>query len=168
MNGRRAVTIAPARFLAPASGHPEPPETGEANAGLDVNVVFTSTDATIVALQRASALASRLSARIILVVTQIVPFPLPLESPPVQAEFNESRLRAIAGAGGIETIVRAYVCRDWMETLLTVLNSHSLVIVGSRKRWWPTAEARLARNLRRAGHEVILTEIQEASRRPAP
>jgi hypothetical protein len=148
----------------PAVGFPSPPESGEANAGIHVNVVFTSADATIAALHRASALASRLSARIILVVTQIVPFPLPLETPPVPADFNESRLRGIASQGGIETIVRAYVCRDRLQTLLTVLHAHSLVIVGSRKSWWPTAEARLARQLRHAGHEVILTEIEDSRR----
>jgi hypothetical protein len=45
-----------------------------------------------------------------------------------------------------------------METLAAVLEPHSLIVLGARKRWWPTQEKRLARKLRRAGHEVILEE----------
>jgi hypothetical protein len=41
-----------------------------------------------------------------------------------------------------------------------VLSPRSLVIVGGRKRRWPTAEERLARQLRRNGHEVIFTETE--------
>jgi hypothetical protein len=32
-----------------------------------------------------------------------------------------------------------------------------MVIVGSRKRWWPTREKKLAAALRRDGHRVILS-----------
>ena len=53
-----------------------------------------------------------------------------------------------------------YLCRDRVETLTAVLSPHSLVVIGGRKRWWPTAEKRLARKLRRAGHEVIFTETE--------
>ena len=165
MSGLTPEAVALSRGFVPASGHPERPEERQTHSSFEINVVFTSNDATMAALQRASALASRLSARIILVVTHIVPCPLPLENPPVPCGFNEGRLCAIAGEAGIETIIRPYVCRDRLQTLLAVLNSHSLVIVGGRKRWWPTSEARLAKSLRRSGHEVILTEIQDHSRR---
>ena len=164
MEGRNVV-IAFKRVLSPAGGHAERPETGQANVRLDVGVVFTSTDATIAALKRATALATRLSARIILVVPQIVPYPLPLNSPPVLIDFNERRFRAIARESPVETIVRVYLCRDRLETLVMALKPRSLVVVGGRKRWWPTAEERLARKLRHAGHEVIFTETEQTRRR---
>jgi hypothetical protein len=134
---------------------------------LDVAVVFTSADATIAALKKAGALASSLSARILLLVPQIVPYPLPLESPPVLIDFSERRFRMIAIESPVETIVRVFLCRDRLETLSMVLKPHSLVVVGGRRRWWPTSEERLAKRLRRAGHEVILAET-ELTRRRAP
>jgi hypothetical protein len=52
------------------------------------------------------------------------------------------------------------LCRDRLETLKSVLNPRSLVVMSGRKRWWPTAEKSLAKTLRRAGHEVIFTEAE--------
>ncbi len=127
---------------------------------LNMAVVFTSTAATVAALKKAGALAESLSARITLVVPQIVPFPLPLESPPVLLEFSERRFRQIAEDSPVETTVQIYLCRDRNETLRAVLAPRSLVVVGGRRRWWHTAEQRLARQLRRAGHEVIFTETE--------
>jgi hypothetical protein len=103
-------------------------------------------------------LASSLGGRITLIVPQIVPYPLPLTSPPVLVDFNERRLRVLASGCPVETRVSIYLCRDPLETLKSVLKPHSLVVVGSRKRWWPTAEKRLATKLRKAGHEVMVTE----------
>jgi hypothetical protein len=93
-------------------------------------------------------------------VPQPVPYPLPLESPPVLLDWNERRFRVIASESPVETTVRIYLCRDRLETLASVLNSGSIVVLGARKKWWPTAEARLARSLRKAGHEVIVAELE--------
>jgi len=66
--------------------------------------------------------------------------------------------RVIASNCRVETRVSIYLCRDPLETLRSVLKPHSLVVVGSRKRWWPTAEERLAKKLRHFGHQVVVTE----------
>jgi len=55
--------------------------------------------------------------------------------------------------------VQLYLCRDDMDTLNKILKPHSLVVVGGRTRFWPTQAQRLARRLRKSGHEVILTEV---------
>ncbi|MCC6364968.1 MAG: hypothetical protein IT165_15735 [Bryobacterales bacterium] len=34
------------------------------------------------------------------------------------------------------------------------------VVIGGRRRLWPREESRLARQLRRAGHSAILTEME--------
>ena len=148
------------RVLAPLPGHPSPPAIEETESRLNVAVVFTSVEATLAALRRAGALANRLSGRITLLVPQVVPYPLPLTSPPVLLDWNEKRFHVIASGSPAETTVLIYLCRDRLETLTTVLSPRSLVVVGGRKRWWPTAEKRLARKLRRAGHEVIFTETE--------
>jgi hypothetical protein len=152
------MALALERMIAPVTGVPARPFAEETDSKLDISVVFTSVDATLRALKEAGDLASRLGGRITLIVPQIVPYPLPLASPPVLVDFNERRLRVIASNCRVETRVSIYLCRDPLETLKSVLKPHSLVVVGSRKRWWPTAEKRLAAELRRAGHEVVVTE----------
>jgi hypothetical protein len=151
------MALALERMIAPVTGVPAPRFTEETDSKLDISVVFTSVDATLTALKEAASLANSLGGRITLIVPQIVPYPLPLTSPPVLVDFNERRLRVIANNCRVETRVSIYLCRDSLETLNSVLKPHSLVVVGSRRRWW-TAEKRLAAKLRRAGHEVVITE----------
>jgi hypothetical protein len=150
------MSLAIEKILVPATGQPSrPPEVGQR---LNIAVVFTSVDSTLAALQEAGNLANSLGARITLVVPQIVPYPLPLESPPVLVEFNENRFRVMASASPVETSVQIYLCRDRFQTLTQVLNAGSIVVLGGRKKWWPTKDELLARQLRRAGYEVLFKE----------
>jgi hypothetical protein len=129
-------------------------------AGLEIIVVFTSVEATVAAVPTAARLTRALHARII---AQTAPFPAPLNSPLVLLDWNERRLRAIVEASPIETSVRIYLCRNRVETLKRMLRPHSFVVLNHRKRrWWPTMEEKLARELRRAGHDVLLTERAHA------
>jgi hypothetical protein len=123
-------------------------------------VIFTSMEATLTALKRAAELASQLNVQINLLVLQAVQFPAPIDAPPVRRDWNEERFRAIAAEIPVPIAVRIYLCRDRIDTLHGILCPRSLVVIGSHKRWWPTAERRLARNLRRAGHAVIVTETR--------
>jgi hypothetical protein len=145
------MALALGRMIAPAT---------EAPVRLDISVVFTSVTATLGALKEAGNLAKSLGARITLIVPQIVPYPLPLSSPPVPVDFSERRLWVIANNCRVETRVSIYLCRDALEALQSVLQPASLVVVGKRKskRWWPTAETRLAGKLRHLGHQVVVTE----------
>ena len=135
------------------------PEWREAAKGTDamlhVIVVFTSIDATIAALKRAGILARGLGGHITLLAPQIVPYPLPLTDPPVPLDFNEGRLRAIAGESRVDTSIRLCVCRERFEMLRMVLQPHSLIVIGGRRKWWTTSEQHLARKLIQAGHDVI-------------
>jgi hypothetical protein len=146
--------------LRPLTGHPTHPADGGPEPKLNISVVFTSVDATLTALRTAARLASSLSAQITLLVPQVVPFPVPLESPPVLLDWNEKRFRVIAAESLVETTVQIYLCRDRLDALGIVLAPRSIVVIGSRRRWWPTPEKRLARHLRRSGHEVIVTEME--------
>jgi hypothetical protein len=148
------------RALNPEAGRPETPLAEERDSRLKIAVIFTSANATVAALKKAGGLAESLGARIDMVVPQIVPYPLPLTIPPVPLEFQERRFREIAAESPVEIRVQLYLCRDGMETLKTVLAPHSLIVIGGRKRFWPTQEKRLARRLRGMGHEVILTEME--------
>ena len=129
-------------------------------AGLSVVVVFTSANQTLKALEQALVLARRLGAGVEVVAVQIVPFPLPLDRPPVPFEFIMKRFAALIDQGAEKTSISVYLCRDQLIALKRVLKPNSLVVMGTRKRWWPTREERVARKLRRAGHDVILVETE--------
>jgi hypothetical protein len=154
------MAIATETLLTTLTGSPEPRHTEASSKQLDITVLFTSVELTVAALRRAGELASRLNGRITLVVPQIVPYPAPLTSPPVLVEFNERRFRVLAAQSAVETSVQIYLCRDAAETLQSVLAPRSLVVIGVRRRWWPTAEQRLAARLRCAGHEVMVTRTE--------
>lgn len=148
------------QVLVPSVEYPATPAFEETTSRLNIVVVFTSVEATLAALRKAGALANRLGGRITLVVPQVVPFPLPLTSPPVLLDWNAKRFRIIASKSPVETTVMIYLCRDRVETLTAVLTPRSLGVIGGRRRWWMTDEQRLARRLRRAGHEVLFTETE--------
>lgn len=149
------------RQVAPVTGQPGLPETGREESRLEIVVVFTSVEHTLAALRRAGAFAHRLGGRITLLVPQIVPYPLPLTNPPVLVDWNERRFRVVAEGSPVETAVCLYLCRDRDQALDEVLGHRSLVVLGGPRTWWRfTAEKRLARKLRRSGHEVVFIETE--------
>src|SRR5262245_50706862 len=103
--------------LSTGQEHRAPRVVEARDSSLDIAVIFTSVDATISALNKAGSLAENLSARITLVVPQIVPYPLPLASPPVSVQFLEMQFREIAAESPVDVVVRLYICRDEMEML---------------------------------------------------
>jgi hypothetical protein len=135
-----------------------PSATNESDRKLEIGVIFTSAEATIAAINRASTLLGGLNGHISLVVANTVPYPLPLENPPVSLDFNKQCLLEIAQASPVETTVHLYLCRCRLQVLTSVLKPGSLVVIGSRKGWWPTWEKRLARKLQCVGHKIILIE----------
>lgn len=148
------------KFLASAPGDPAARFAEDSDQTLNVAVVFTSVHATLAALKEAGELASHLGARITLIVPEVVPFATVLETPLVQVEFNEHRFRVIAHQSPVETNVQIYLCRDRFAVLRSALKPGSIVVLGGRRRWWPTKDELLARDLRRAGYEVIFKETE--------
>ena len=125
---------------------------------LEVYVVFTTPERTKAALQVANRLARGLGARLTLLVAQIVSYPLPLDRPPVHADFTERTLSQLASGQDVDTSVKVYLCRDRDVTLRQELAADSLVLIGTRTRWLRDAGRKLAGLLRRDGHQVILVE----------
>jgi hypothetical protein len=154
------MSLAIEKMLTPATGYPSPPSVQETAQKLNIAVVFTSVESTLAALKEAGALANHLSARIMLVVPQIVPYPLDLENPPVPLEFTENRFRVMASEGPVETSAQICLCRNRLAALKSALKPGSIVVLGGPKRWWPTKNEMLARQLRRAGYEVIFKETE--------
>ena len=141
-----------------------PSREGGAGGQVEVVVVHTAIPATLLALKTAATLAKGLSARVRLLVPQVVPYALPLETPPVPISFTERRFRTVAEKVAVETTVEIVLCRDINSALETLLRPGSLVVLGARSsRWrslgWPSAETRLARHLRRWGHQVVFADV---------
>ena len=128
--------------------------------GLSVFVVFTSIDRTLRALEKAREMARLSGAKIAVIALQIVPYPLPIFEPPVGFEFVVRRFAEKAGRSQEKIQVSAYLCRDPFEALKVILNPDYPVVMGIKKKWWPTRDERLARRLRRAGYDVISVETE--------
>jgi hypothetical protein len=127
---------------------------------LPVFVIFTSINRTLKALEKARQLARPLQTGIEIVAVQIVPYALPLDEPPVSFEFVVRRFKEMVDQFPEKIQISAYLCRDPMQAWKRVLKHNCPVVMGVRKRWWPTRDERLARKLRRAGYDVILAETE--------
>jgi len=134
---------------------------------LEVNVIFTDPQATAAALKTAGSLARDLGACIRVRAAIAVPYALPLERPPVSAGFIEELLSDLVcrlELDAFEPSVHLYLCRDRVETLLHVLSPNSLVVIGGRMHWWPTAERRAAKALRSKGHRVVFIGLKTGTK----
>src|SRR6186713_3191410 len=97
------------------------PEIQQQPARLRIHVLFTNSTDTRVALSTAIDMATGLDSEIALIVTPIVPFPLPMENPPVPLEFASDQIRRLAETvhdGGIDLQGYIYLCRNPIETLI--------------------------------------------------
>jgi hypothetical protein len=129
----------------------------EAGGPLEVNVLFTSTRATMAATKVAGTLSDNLGARIRIIVPLVVPYPLPLSEPQIKPEFTANRIRAMLSQYP-DVDVEVCLCREKVTAPISILEPHSLILIGGRTRFWPTEEYRIARGLRRRGHEVVFVE----------
>ena len=129
------------------------------SGALQVFVPYTSPDLARSALAQAVVLTRNLTAQITLFAVHVVPFPVPLDKPNVSEAFLERKLAAVARGAGAAVRVRVAFARDAEYGYHQVLIPNSLVVMASQKRWWPTAEVKLARSLVRAGHSVALLEV---------
>lgn len=124
-------------------------------ATMEIVVLHTKVAETLTALKTAANLAQDLSARVRLLVLEVVPYPLPLERPDVTLPFTHRRFRTIAERASVETSIDIHLVRDREKSIESLLEPHSVVVLGAHRSWWPTATARLAKRLARAGHQVV-------------
>lgn len=148
-------------FSLVALGTVSPLHTAEGTAQqLEVVVIFTDEAGTLAALRNAEELAQQLEAHLRLLVPYEVPYALPLAKPPVPVEFLEGQIRNLACKINLDVAAEVYLCRDKKRALDVLIKPHSLVVVGGKKRWWPTAAQNLAQSLEARGHHVIFTDVR--------
>jgi len=125
---------------------------------LSVVVPYTTPELTRAAL-RHSAACKDLDVRIFLVDVQVVPFPCPLDQPPIDKEHTKHRLQSFLSEDGLPGDAAVLYARNWCEAFRKLLGPHSLVVLATRQRWWPSRERKLARALTKAGHDVMLLPV---------
>jgi hypothetical protein len=121
-------------------------------------IPYTTPELTRAALRHAGV-CSDLDVHVSLVDIQVVPFPCSLDQPPINKKFSERRLHELLKESGLPGQTAVLYTRDWLEAFKKVLDPRSLVIVATKKRWWPTREEKLARALTKAGHHVMLLPV---------
>ena len=126
---------------------------------LSVCVPYTTSVMTRVALKGVVALTRNLGAHVSLVAVQVVPFPLPLDRPAISPSFFEQELRTVVRGIEVPVDTQVIIARDREVGFDRAISPGSLVVLATRKRWWPTSQAKLARLLARVGHSVALLEI---------
>jgi hypothetical protein len=129
-------------------------------AGLSVFVVFPSMNWALRAMEKAREMAVPLGARIVVVALQVVPYPLPLDKPPIPIDFLIRRFQEKAGEFSGRTRVAVYLCRDPLAALKSIVSPERPIVIGIKKRLWPTRNERLARKLRHAGYSITLVETE--------
>ena len=134
----------------------------ERDPNLRLYVVFTDVDATRVAIRAAARRAGDLNARLVVLLAKVVPFPLPLNSPPVSHSFTDGVLSELVREQPAEITAQVYLCRDRNRTIRNALEPGSLVVIGRRRSWWPTSTLLLRKLLKRDGHQVVLVDFQRA------
>src|SRR5262249_1762354 len=122
----------------------EPPEhTGT----LDLVVPFTTPETTAKVVKRAAEFAGGLNASLKLIAIYVAPYPAELRCPTAMQEHLTKRLSHLAGQSDLPVTIELVVARSRDEGYRRALPQPSTVLLGARKRWWPTREERLARAL---------------------
>jgi hypothetical protein len=127
----------------------------------EVVVLFTTVRETLTALKTAGELVNGLHAHIRLLVPQIVPYPLPLDEPPVSEAFLQQRFCPLVEKASLTARLDIRLCRDRWQMLQHVLAPGSLVVLCRFRRWLPSRERGLARRLKRLGHRVLFLSEEE-------
>ena len=159
-NRYQTLTNFPGKGLTPSAAPRFP------SGPLELNVIFTDVQSTAAALNFAQSFARELGARISLRAAIAVSFQLPLDQPPVSIAFLQDVMRKLVSQLKRETFdptLHLYLCRDRVWALSQVLKPNSLVVIGGRKRWWPTAETRMARALQDKGYRVVFVDTRARS-----
>jgi hypothetical protein len=122
---------------------------------LRVIVVYTFVEEALRVCSQTAQFVEQLGMTLRILVPVVVPYPLPIERPPVDPQFIAHGI--IEACAGVDVPVRIDVrlCRDRLQCVGHELERPSIVVLPRRRRWaW--GERRLERTLRRDGYEVVV------------
>ena len=120
-----------------------------------VYVLFTSPEETLVAVRVAKRLASAVGGGVTVIHFRSIGFGAPLEHPAGLSPAETDAFRARLAAEDCDAGVRVWLCRDARQAIRSVIDERSLVVIGGRRRWWPTPSNRWRRMLEEDGYPVV-------------
>jgi len=134
-------------------------------APVQLNVVYTGRQAARAALEETIRFAAELNARIRVIVLLTVPYPIPLDTPPVDMRFERARILSFVSESAPDASVLICYCRDEVDAIRYLLGfdlhwlpRSIIVIAGKKRRWFPTRAQRIAGKLEEAGHRVLFVD----------
>jgi len=129
---------------------------------IHIYIVFTTWAATKAGLNMASQLARDLDANVILLVPIVVPYPLPIQSPPVASDFIEGELSGLTEDCGVAVSIHVLLCRDREETVPSWLPPGAVVVIGRARRWGPGSCRRLIQGAKKQDRRVIVVGTDQS------
>jgi hypothetical protein len=148
-------------FSSPRSASRETKSCSAPQRSLQVFVLFNGKETTAAALRSAEAFVSGLGGEIHIAVPHVVPYPLPLNRPPVDRGVLLAQIAgAVAQSGitcGVRRVLIAYT-RSQEDAWRFLLPPHCIVFIGRPKRspvqrfrTWLSTKA-----LAKLGHETLV------------
>jgi hypothetical protein len=128
-----------------------------------VYVIATRFDGTRAALAAAIPLARGSRARLVVLVPQIVPYPLAVDGPADATVFVERRYCDLVHEMDGEAEIKIFLCRTPNDVLRVIPPASTVVVGGASGSVLPSREERLTRRLTHLGHRVIFAPISERS-----
>jgi hypothetical protein len=127
-----------------------------------IYAIATEFEGTRAALTAAIPLARGSRARLVVLVPQVVPYPLPVDGPVDSTAVAGGRYRDLVEDLDGAAEVRVCLCRDADDVIERGLPPRATVVVGGAAGTWRvTTDERLARRLAHLGHHVIFAPIEE-------
>src|SRR5580693_5919434 len=123
---------------------------------VELVVPYTNPALSARALAAAVELARDLAAAVTLMAVHVLPYPSPLECQEEIRQRLEAELTAVARTSPAAIRVKLVFARNRADAYIGLLRRQSLVVIGTKDRWWTTREQRLARALMSSGHSVAV------------
>lgn len=142
------------------SAHLPPAQIERMERPLELVVLYTNPALTARALTAAASLAQGFDAAVTLVAVHVLPFPAPLECQEGIRKVLEAELAALARTSPVAIRVKLFFARAREAAYAGLLQRQSLVVIGTKDRWWRTREERLARRLTSSGHSVAIVKVR--------
>lgn len=131
-----------------------------------VYVVATTVHGTRAALAAGVPLARGSRARLVVLVPQVVPYPLPVDGPADPTLFAERRYRDLVREADGDAEIKICLCRTPNDVLQTLPPASTVVVGGHAGTVLPSREERLAHHLTRLGHQAVFAAVGHRSRPP--
>jgi hypothetical protein len=127
---------------------------------IEIVIPYTEWQLGLAAVDRAAALAARLSATVRLIAVHTVPYPMPFGCPALAHAWLVEQLVDLASRSPLTVHPQVILARSRFEGFRAAMQAESTVLLATYRRFWKTAEDRLADMLAGEGHKVALIYVE--------